>query len=210
MRFNLAAMTALAGGLMLTATVSASAAPLPNLKPSIGTGSMVELAREGGRGGGGGGMRSGGGGGKGGGSGLAGRGGGGGGMRSGGGGGWSGGGKGGGPGLAGRGGRDGGGAMTRGGRYAGDGAPRIRGGDRGEWKGGRSEWKGGNQRRHAGRSHDGHKGQRHRVWRDGRWIWAWGPAVYAYADDCGWIWRRAQATGSPYWWRRYEECVGYY
>lgn len=30
-----------------------------------------------------------------------------------------------------------------------------------------------------------------------------------YYDDCGWLYRRAIRTGSPYWWRRYEECIGY-
>jgi hypothetical protein len=30
--------------------------------------------------------------------------------------------------------------------------------------------------------------------------------AYAYGDGCGWLYRRAQATGSPYWWQRFEEC----
>lgn len=33
--------------------------------------------------------------------------------------------------------------------------------------------------------------------------------AYNYGDECGWLWRRAQATGSPYWWQRYEECRYY-
>jgi hypothetical protein len=28
-----------------------------------------------------------------------------------------------------------------------------------------------------------------------------------YREGCGWLRRRAEATGSPYWWRRYEDCV---
>ena len=28
-----------------------------------------------------------------------------------------------------------------------------------------------------------------------------------YSEGCGWLRRRAQATGSRYWWARYEECV---
>ena len=28
-----------------------------------------------------------------------------------------------------------------------------------------------------------------------------------YGEGCGWLRRRAQATGSRYWWARYEECV---
>jgi hypothetical protein len=30
---------------------------------------------------------------------------------------------------------------------------------------------------------------------------------YGYYDDCAWLRRRAEVTGSPYWWRRYEACV---
>ncbi|HSH64053.1 hypothetical protein [Methyloceanibacter sp.] len=33
--------------------------------------------------------------------------------------------------------------------------------------------------------------------------------AYNYGDECGWLWRRAQATSSPYWWQRYEECRYY-
>jgi hypothetical protein len=28
-----------------------------------------------------------------------------------------------------------------------------------------------------------------------------------YGGDCGWLARQARATGSAYWWRRYNECV---
>lgn len=28
-----------------------------------------------------------------------------------------------------------------------------------------------------------------------------------YSEGCGWLRRRAQATGSRYWWARYEDCV---
>jgi hypothetical protein len=31
---------------------------------------------------------------------------------------------------------------------------------------------------------------------------------YAY-NDCYWLRREAIITGSPYWWSRYEACVGY-
>ena len=32
---------------------------------------------------------------------------------------------------------------------------------------------------------------------------------YTYAADgsCGWLYRRAINTGSPYWWNRYNDCV---
>ena len=28
-----------------------------------------------------------------------------------------------------------------------------------------------------------------------------------YGGDCGWLARQARATGSAYWWQRYNECV---
>jgi hypothetical protein len=64
-------------------------------------------------------------------------------------------------------------------------------------------------RRFAERDHDrghdfDHRG-RHRVW-----VWVYGPDYYAYGDDCWWLLRQAQITGSPYWWSRYNYCVGYY
>ena len=32
---------------------------------------------------------------------------------------------------------------------------------------------------------------------------------YGYGD-CYWLRRQAAITGSAYWWRRYQECIGYY
>jgi hypothetical protein len=49
---------------------------------------------------------------------------------------------------------------------------------------------------------------RHRVFRNGVWVWVYGPS-YAY-NDCWWLRRQALITGSPYWWSRYNYCVGYY
>jgi hypothetical protein len=57
-----------------------------------------------------------------------------------------------------------------------------------------------------GRDFDHHHG--HRVFRNGVWVWVYGPDYYA--GDCGWLLRRARVTGSPYWWSRYNACVGYY
>jgi hypothetical protein len=38
-----------------------------------------------------------------------------------------------------------------------------------------------------------------------------GYGYYAYNDDCEWLRQRALATGSAYWWDRYEACYyGYY
>ena len=62
------------------------------------------------------------------------------------------------------------------------------------------------------RDHDDNKSNhsnRHRVFRNGAWIWVYGPGYYA-GGDCYWLLQRAQVTGSPYWWSRYEDCVGYY
>jgi hypothetical protein len=41
------------------------------------------------------------------------------------------------------------------------------------------------------------------------WVWAYGPDYYSY-NDCWRMRERALATGSPYWWSRYNYCVGYY
>lgn len=30
---------------------------------------------------------------------------------------------------------------------------------------------------------------------------------YGYGSDCGWLRRRAAATGSSYWWARYQDCI---
>jgi hypothetical protein len=51
---------------------------------------------------------------------------------------------------------------------------------------------------------------RHRVFRNGVWVWVYGPDYYAYGNDCWWLRQQALATGSPYWWSRYSACVAYY
>ena len=30
-----------------------------------------------------------------------------------------------------------------------------------------------------------------------------------YGGGCSWLYRNAVATGSPYWWNRYQYCIGY-
>jgi hypothetical protein len=50
---------------------------------------------------------------------------------------------------------------------------------------------------------------RHRVFRNGVWVWVYGPGYTSYGDDCYWLRRQAIITGSPYWWDRYNACVGY-
>jgi hypothetical protein len=34
-------------------------------------------------------------------------------------------------------------------------------------------------------------------------------ASYYGGGGCGWLYRRAEATGSRYWWNRYHACKGY-
>ncbi len=71
-------------------------------------------------------------------------------------------------------------------------------------------------RHYAERGHDNHgHGYRHRVWRNGAWVWIYGPDYYgpdyyAYGGECYWLRQQAYATGSPYWWSRYNACIGYY
>jgi hypothetical protein len=59
-------------------------------------------------------------------------------------------------------------------------------------------------------------GDRHEHHRRGsRFFFAGVPYYYGYyddygygGDDCGWLYRRAIQTGSPYWWQRYQVCEG--
>lgn len=197
--------SALAGGLLMV-MLQAPAQALPVAKTDAAKSSTVTLVGH--RGGGGGGGRSMGGGG--GGRGFAMRGGGGGGPRFHGGGG-------GGPKFAFRG---GGGPRFQGGgggprfAYRGGGGPRFQGGGgsvpRFAYRGGGGPkaWKG---RKFAGdfKHHRFNKG--HRRFR-GYAIYGV-PYVYGYGGygGCEWLYRRAIATGSPYWWDRYYACRdGYY
>lgn len=172
---------ALAGGL-LTAFVGTAEAR-PAMKADIATADGVILVAK--RGGGGFAMRGGGGGGfvmKGPGRGFALRGGGGGSRAL----------RGGGPRIA--------GFAQRGPKFYRGGNP-SRFADRGGrgFKG--DGWKG---RKFAGKHHRFHK---HRKFN--RFAFYGGPAYYAYYDSgygCGWLYRRAVRTGSPYWWRRYYAC----
>jgi hypothetical protein len=69
--------------------------------------------------------------------------------------------------------------------------------------------KDGGKNRYANKDRDNkHHGNRHRVFRNGVWVWVYGPD-YAYGYDCDWLRRRAAITGSPYWWDRYNACIGY-
>ena len=102
-----------------------------------------------------------------------------------------------------RGGRGMGGRSFRGGR--GDG---FRGGraSRGRAYGGRRGVRGRGYRRGRVYGYRGYRGRRYRGrrYRRGR---VYG---YYYGGGCAWLRRRAYATGSAYWWSRYNRCVGYY
>jgi hypothetical protein len=74
----------------------------------------------------------------------------------------------------------------------------------------------GDNRRYANRGNNKNHNHyyRHRVWRNGAWVWIYGPSYYydnyAYGGDCYWLRQQAYATGSAYWWSRYNSCIGYY
>jgi hypothetical protein len=134
-----------------------------------------------------------------------------------------GGGRGGGGGGMSRGGGGGGHAM-RGGGGGGRSAYSGGGGGRYAYGGGRG---GGSNayRSYGGKKHYGGGGDRNRYaykgdkrYYDGRYrrygSYGWYGAPFlaygAYAGSCGWLYRNAVTTGSPYWWNRYYECTGYY
>jgi hypothetical protein len=65
-------------------------------------------------------------------------------------------------------------------------------------------------RHFSGRHHfGGHRFHRHRHHRHFRYGFVGAPIYYHgyyYRGGCGWLRRRALATGSPYWWHRYRAC----
>lgn len=123
-----------------------------------------------------------------------------------------GGGKGGGPGMRSGGGPKMSGKTGGGPRVGARGGPKpgaFKGGDRGRYAGkGPRGGDFGRDGRRGGYSWKGGKGDRHH--RHYRYLYpgiGLGLAYGAYAgDECGWLYRRARATGSPYWWQRFEEC----
>ena len=192
---NVMAMTALAASLLVSTAAMAAPANLADaLQP---TGNLTLIKGGGGGGGGGGGFGGGGGHMGGGGAVFSG----GGGRRGGGGGG----------GL-------GGGAHIAGGgsRIGGDARPHFSGGDH---IGGIGGPRGGvrygandhfdNGHNHFDHDHFDHDRGRHvRFFPGAAFFYGGGYADYGYyGGDCGWLARQARATGSAYWWRRYNECL---
>jgi hypothetical protein len=117
------------------------------------------------------------------------------------------GGGGGGKGHAGGGGRGGGG---------GKGHARGGGGGKGHARGGGGGRSHANRGGGGGKRHYGGGGKRHYAYRGGnRRRGSYGRYAppyrsYGYGGGCGWLYRNAIATDSPYWWNRYYECTGYY
>ncbi len=84
-----------------------------------------------------------------------------------------------------------------------DRGPAVRNFNRGpEGRGPRMSWNKGDGRRH------GH-GRRFRGGYFAAAPYFYGNSYYdyGYSGGCGWLYRRAVETGSPYWWRRYEDCI---
>jgi hypothetical protein len=173
---------AAASALLFAVSQAAQAAPSINLQDGVQTpAGMVDLVRKGGGGGGGKGFS-----GRGGGKGFSGR-------------GYSGKSFKGGRGYSGRG--------YSGRSYAGR---NFKGSGRGY--SGRS-YRGGGGYAYRGRSHGnyGKYAYKNRYYRRG-YPFFWGGlalsgAYSAYGSNCGWLYRQAQATGSAYWWNRYQDCV---
>ena len=188
-RANLAAVTALAGGMLLAPLPGSAQSGMPPLKSDFGDPVITLVAHRGGDAGGGGGHA----------------------MGS---------GPGGHPGTMAQGGGSHGfvGPKSNGARFAeGHESGSFEHSDRGRFAEGRER---GDRFEHRdGRfaeRHDGdfgHSRHRHGHFVNGVWIWDYGPGYYAYDDyggNCLWLQRRAVTTGNPYWWDRYNECVGYY
>ena len=78
--------------------------------------------------------------------------------------------------------------------------------------GGKKHYGGGGDRKHYAYKGGKRYGHDNRYRRYGSYGWYGAPflAYGAYAGSCGWMYRNAVATGDPYWWNRYYECVGYY
>ncbi len=94
-----------------------------------------------------------------------------------------------------------------------DNGPSVKGHDKfvgNNWKGGKNLHDHDNKRlAMRDHDHDFNHFNRHRVFRNGAWVWLYGPGYYS-GDDCWWLLRQARVTGSSYWWSRYDACVSYY
>ena len=88
------------------------------------------------------------------------------------------------------------------------------------WNGGHSGWHGnnwhGHNHNHFHNDHFAHNHHFHNRFNNrfvAVGIGGWWPGYYGYGygyGGCGWLYHEALVTGSPYWWDRYNACVGYY
>jgi hypothetical protein len=109
----------------------------------------------------------------------------------------------------------GGGGHGHGGKYAHGGGGHGHGGKHAHHGGGGKRYYGGGGRHYAhkggGHGHyDRHKHHEH--YRSYGYYGWYGRPYFGYGyygGGCGWLYRRAVATGSPYWWDRYYDCIGY-
>jgi hypothetical protein len=72
-------------------------------------------------------------------------------------------------------------------------------------------YRGGRGYAYRGKSHGnyGKYAYKNRYYRRG-YPYFWGGLALTgayYGSNCGWLYRQAQATGSAYWWNRYQDCT---
>ncbi len=98
------------------------------------------------------------------------------------------------------------------------------GGGHGHGGGGHGHGGGGHGHGGGGKRAHGGGGGKHHAYRGGGYGHYYRPKHYGHqyrgygyygwpgyhGGGCGWLYSRAVATGSPYWWNRYYECIGYY
>jgi hypothetical protein len=75
-------------------------------------------------------------------------------------------------------------------------------GDRGGNRGPKMSWNKGDGGHHGHGRHN-----RGRFYAAAPYFYDYGYYDYGYGGGCGWLYRRAVQTGSPYWWNRYEDCI---
>ena len=85
------------------------------------------------------------------------------------------------------------------------------------WNGGHDAWHGnwhGHDHNNFDHNHFVHNRNFHDHFHNNVFIAGigWWPGYYGYGygyGGCGWLYRQAVYSGSPYWWDRYNACIGY-
>jgi len=109
-----------------------------------------------------------------------------------------------------------GGGHHGGGHHGGGGKHHYGGGGKHHYGGGGKHHYGGGGKHHAhkGGGHGYYNQHKHHGHYRHYGYYGWYGRPYFgygyYGGGCGWLYRRAIATGSPYWWDRYYDCIGYY